>query len=231
MTSKAPNVINFYDKIKITNTYINPNKYTPQHPHRTIIVGASGSMKTNTLMNIIQASKAYTKIYLFAKALDEPLYDYLQVKLAKLKDLNGASVLVTSSALDDLQDVEDFNPCEQNLVIFDDMISEGAKKIKDKLSDLFIRGRKQNISTIFISQSFYEIPKIIRGQANYYILKNITSKADRNLIIRDIGLDKEEMMAMFDRVIKADEKTFFMVDKKTTKSNMRYRINFEPMRE
>ena len=103
------------------------------------------------------------------------------------------------------------------------------KKLKEKLTDLFIRGRKQSISTIFISQSFYEIPKIIRSQANYYIIKSISSKKDLNLIISDVGLQKDEVGHMIDQVLESDERNFIMIDKKSPKKSMRYRINFDPI--
>ena len=225
---KLPDVINFYTKIKTKDPYYNPNKYTPQHPHRTIIVGSSGSMKTNTLLNIIKTSNAYTKIYLFAKALDEPLYEYLHEKLKGIESIDGTPILYSSDTLNDVPDVKDFDSCQQNLIIFDDMISEGSKKLREKLTDLFIRGRKQNISVIFITQSFYEIPKIIRSQANYYILKNISSKRDKNLIAKDIGVDKDEIINAFDHVQNQDRTSFLMVDLKTVNPNMRYRINFKP---
>ena len=74
------NLINCYEylpKKYKTNKYHNPNKIVPQHPFRLCIVGASNSGKTNTLMNIIELSKNFHKIYLYAKKLDEGLYQYI----------------------------------------------------------------------------------------------------------------------------------------------------------
>ena len=49
----------------------------PDHPYRILIIGGSGSGKTNTLLNLINEQKDIDKIYLYAKDLSEPKYEYL----------------------------------------------------------------------------------------------------------------------------------------------------------
>ena len=51
--------------------------YIPDHPYRILIIGGSGSGKTNTLFNLINEQKDIGKIYLYAKDLSEPKYKYL----------------------------------------------------------------------------------------------------------------------------------------------------------
>ena len=51
--------------------------YIPDHPYRILIIGGSGSGKTNTLLNLINEQKDIDKIYLYAKDLSEPKYKYL----------------------------------------------------------------------------------------------------------------------------------------------------------
>ena len=49
-------------------------------PHRMLIIGPSGSGKTNTLLNLIQKqnnNNPTDKIYLYAKDLSEPKYQFL----------------------------------------------------------------------------------------------------------------------------------------------------------
>ena len=51
--------------------------YIPDHPYRILIIGGSGSGKTNTMLNLINEQNDIDKIYLYAKDLSEPKYEYL----------------------------------------------------------------------------------------------------------------------------------------------------------
>ena len=46
--------------------------YIPDHPYRFLIIGGSGSGKTNTLLNVINEKHDIDKIYLYARDLNEP---------------------------------------------------------------------------------------------------------------------------------------------------------------
>ena len=50
--------------------------YIPDHPYRILIIGGSGSGKTNALLNLIYEQNNIDKIYLYAKHLSEPKYEY-----------------------------------------------------------------------------------------------------------------------------------------------------------
>ena len=58
--------------------------YIPDHPYRIIIIGGSGSGKTNTLLNLINEQNDIDKIYLYARDLNEPKYKIL---IKKRKDV------------------------------------------------------------------------------------------------------------------------------------------------
>ena len=51
--------------------------YIPDQPHRILIIGGSGSEKTNTLLHLIREQDDVDKIYLPAKDLNEPRYKFL----------------------------------------------------------------------------------------------------------------------------------------------------------
>ena len=51
--------------------------YVPDHPHRIMIVGGSGSGKTNSLMNLLSKHADIDKIYLYVRDPYEEKYDYL----------------------------------------------------------------------------------------------------------------------------------------------------------
>src|SRR5690606_23483781 len=85
-------LINFYDVIGKEYTgdkYYNPNvkkKGAIQHPARVCVIGTSGSMKTNSVFNIITTCNCFEKIYLFARDLQEPLYRWMIETMEKAGD-------------------------------------------------------------------------------------------------------------------------------------------------
>ena len=71
-------MINFDDYVKENKTEHNKNRpYVPDKPYRILIIGGSGSGKTNVLLNLIENQPDIDKIYLYAKDPYEAKYQYL----------------------------------------------------------------------------------------------------------------------------------------------------------
>ena len=71
-------MINFDDIVNENKTVHNKNQsYILDHPYRILIIGGSGSGKTNALINLINEQNDIDKIYLYARDLSEPKYEYL----------------------------------------------------------------------------------------------------------------------------------------------------------
>ena len=71
-------MINFDDYVNESKTEHNKNwPYIPDHPYRILIIGGSGSGKTNLLLNLIENQPDIDKIYLYAKDPYEAKYQYL----------------------------------------------------------------------------------------------------------------------------------------------------------
>ena len=137
--------------------------YIPDHPNRVLIIGGSGSGKTNPLLNLINEQKDIDKIYLHAKDLSEPKYEYLikNRKNAGIKHVNDGNAFIEySNTMDDVyKNIDDYNPNRRRkiLIVFDDMIADimTNKKFQSIIKELFIRCRKLNISLVFITQSYF----------------------------------------------------------------------------
>ena len=87
--------------------------YIPYHPYRIIIIGGSGSEKTNALINLINEQNDIDKIYLYERDLSEPKYEYLIKKRgdAGIKHLNNPNVFIKcSNTIDDAyENINDYN--------------------------------------------------------------------------------------------------------------------------
>ena len=109
----------------------NPNwPEIPDHSYRVLIVGGSGSGKTNALLNLIHNEPDIDKIYLYAKDLYEVKNQLLINKREStgLKFLNDSKAFIEhSNDMDDIyKNIEDYNPNKKRkiLIIFDDMIAD-----------------------------------------------------------------------------------------------------------
>ena len=90
-------------------------------PFRMLIIGPSGSGKTNTLLHLINNLHPIDKIYLYAKDIHEPKYEYLINKReqAGIKNLNYDM----NDVLDDINNYNK-NRDKKVLIVFDDMIAD-----------------------------------------------------------------------------------------------------------
>ena len=87
--------------------------YVPDHPYRIITNGGSGSGKTNALINVVNENNDIGKIYLYARDLSEPKYEYLIKKCedAGIKHLNNPNAFIEcSDTMDDVyENINDYN--------------------------------------------------------------------------------------------------------------------------
>ena len=151
-------------------------------PFRMLIIGQSGSGKTNTLLNLINNFHPTDKIYLYAKDKNEKKYQFLINKReqAGTKNLNDPHAFIeySNDMNDVLDDINNYNKSRDKkvLIIFDDMIADimRSEKFKAIVKELFIRGRKSNISIVFITQSYFRTPKDARLNSTHYILRQRT---------------------------------------------------------
>ena len=135
-----------------------------------LIIGPSGSGKTNALLNSIQKQNEnipIVKIYLNPKELSEPKYQFLIEKRenAGIKNYNDPNAFLEySNTMDDVySNIDDYNPKRKIkiLILIDDMIADimTNKKFQAIIKELFIRCRKLDISLVFITQSYFSVPK------------------------------------------------------------------------
>ena len=176
-------------------------------PLRMLIIGPSGSGKTNTLLHLINNLHPIDKIYLYAKDIHEPKYQYLINKReeAGIKNINDPHAFIEYS--DDMNDVLDgINDYNKNrdkkvIIVFDDMIAdiEYNKNFKRIIKELFYRARKINVSIVFITQSYFRTSKDARLNSIHYILMRIRHKKELKRIAEEKSghLDYKDFFKMY----------------------------------
>jgi hypothetical protein len=176
-------VINFYDQKKVKKFM--PKSHNPNYkehlikvPFRGVIVGSSGSGKTHMLLNLIaKMSDTFNKVYIYTRA-EEPLYTYLQSQIAD-------DLLQISYDLNDFRTFDESNYYGQTLVVFDDLCNEKDQKC---ISELYIRGRKMGVSSLYLTQSYYKVPKLVRLQCQYIFIIKTSGLKDLRLLLSEYSL-------------------------------------------
>ena len=180
-------MINFDNYVNENKTKHNKNwPYTPDHPYRILIIGGSGSGKTNVLLNLIDNQPDIDKIYLYAKDPYEAKYQYLINIHEKvgLKGFNDSKTFIeySNDMCDVYKNIDEYNVNKEHkiLIVFDDMISGiiKNKKLNSVVTKLFIRGRKLNISLVFITQSYFKVPKDVKLNTTHFFISKIPSRRE-----------------------------------------------------
>ena len=180
-------MINFDDYVNENKTTQNKNwPYIPDHPCRILIIGGSGSEKTNLLLNLIENQPDIDKIYLYAKDPYETKYQYLINKreVVGINHFNDPKAFIeySNDMYNVYKNIDDYNPDKENniLIVFDDMIADMIhnKKLNSIVIELFIRGKRLNTSIVFITQSYFKVPKNVRLNNSHFFIAKIPNKRE-----------------------------------------------------
>ena len=189
-------------------------------PSRICIVGASGSGKTTSLLNFLLISpNTFGHITIVTKQ-SEPLYEYLE------KKLKGKNITIYYE-LDKLPEPRDFpNKDLQNLLVFDDQV---VTRNQSKIINYFIYGRKVGcgITCVYLTQSYYSVPKTIRAQLSYIWIVKIGQRRDLNLILADSGglVEKDVLRKLYEEAT-TEKFNFLKINLNTVDLNKKFSKNF-----
>jgi hypothetical protein len=178
----------FLDKVENPNLHIHNLKL----PFRMCIVAPSGSGKTNFLCNLLEMFSrgrgTFSSIHIITRNADEPLYKWL----GKQSDQ-----IVIKEGLTNTPPLDKFDKTVNHLVVWDDLV---LSKDLSMVENYYIRARKLNCSVIFISQSFFKIPKTIRNNCSYMVLLKLSGQREVNLILSEFGLGitKDQLIKLYD---------------------------------
>ena len=190
--------------------------------------------KTNTL-NLIENQPDIDNIYLYVKDSYEPKYQLLinkreRVGINHFKDPK-AFIEYSDEMHDVYKNIDDYNPDKENeiLIVFDDMIADMIpnKKLNSIVTELFIRGRKLNISIVFLTQSYFKVPKDVRLNTTHFLLAKILNNRElqQNAINHSSDINTKDFGDIY-RKYTDEPHSFFVIDTTLPSNNpLRFRKN------
>ena len=129
------------------------------------------------------------------------------------------------------KNIDGYNPDKENkiLIVFDDMIADMIqnKKLNSIMTELFIRGRKLNISLVFIKQSYFKVPKDVRLNTTHFFITKILNKRKLQQIPinHSSGISPKDLINIY-RKCPVELYCFFVNDTTLASSNtLKFRKN------
>ena len=173
--------------------------------------------------------------YLYAK---DPFEDKNQYLINKrngvgMNHFNDPKAFIeySNDMQDVYKDINDYNPDKENkiLMVFDDMIPDmiNNEKLNSIVTELFIRGRKLNISLVFITQSYFKDPKDVRLNTTLIFIMKIPDKRELQQIAinHSSNIDTKDFIKVYKKC--TDEPYSILVNDATLSSDnpLRFRKN------
>ena len=156
--------------------------------YRMLVVGASGSGKTNTVMHMLRAPLVYyDKIYLYTPNPHQDKIQDLEKVMDGISQKVGYDVLEIKDP-DDIMDTSEYPEGNRKVVIFDDLVN-APQSVQSKIANHFTDGRHHQISPIYLTQSYYDTPQKLRLNCSHMILYTPPTKNHCNLIGKENMID------------------------------------------
>lgn len=236
-----------------SNLYNQKNHFLLPSPScRCLIIGTSGSGKTNLLLRLLLFKDwlDYNDLYVFSKSLHQPEYKllrscfmngYSKSDILKMFDNRKGDIDKVIDKLvmkgepninvnyfensDSILDPKDINSKKRNLFIFDDIMTD---KNQSTAEDYFTRGRHNNSNCFYISQNYFKLPRqTIRSNANLLILFALPKK-DLQHIYEDNCCNDMDWKEFFEYCSKAwiNPYSYIVINKALQPGEGKYQVNF-----
>ena len=150
----------------------------------------------------------YNKILPFSKNLHQNKYQsLLQYSAEKINPSPEVGYEVIEAPDDEIIPLEELPVANQNIVVFDDLVCESNL---NSIINYFINGRDRNCCVIYLTQTFYKVPKNIRDNCSHFCIFRFLSRENKR-IADEIGVnatDKKYSFFYYDKPQKLMKKNF-----------------------
>jgi len=172
-------------------------------PFFLLLSGRSGLGKTNALIDLLhRMNGSFDKIILCCMSFaSDPLYMQMKKKNPNTMDVYEKTV----------PSPDDYIGEKGNKVfICDDMV--GRKEFAKQINDWFVRGRKSGASMVYITQSYFDVDRLVRRSLSNMFLFPSSNQRELSMILRDFPFleDHQDVVNEYKRITKGDDPSDFM---------------------
>ena len=211
-----------------------------QHPSRVLVIGGSNCGKTNAILNVLTQYAKYDKLHVYTASDKQDKYRFLEdffkdvkVNMALNEDdiedneKEAEEIMDIHDGLENLPNVKELDPAKKHIVLFDDLNFAKAPD-QQKMLEYFSKGRHNNVTPIYIAQSYFNIPKAIRLNASHIMLYDVDDVAEMREIAKKYarGIDFKQFKKLYEVATK-EPYCFLFIDKTKREPIERFRQNFD----
>lgn len=221
-------VVNFYEQA-VMRPYLQADDTDTSSTEipvgsRVLIVGASGSGKTNLVASFIAHSpNVYRKAIVFCKTLPEsdPIYAMMNDRLGERDQIEFHHTLSELPNIEKLRSA--YEKTDNLILVIDDFLFDLEKS--DMFKNYMIRCRKHRVTLVCLVQSFFKVQKAMREQFSDVFLFRLNSKDDRTRIRAETCYGRDDIWRAYLDTTKVKMQAF-RVRQDTQDMEHKYARNF-----
>lgn len=223
-----------YEKQQVDLPVINIDNFVQHKPEqkrhgsllpntiRMIISGPSNCGKTNALLSLLinPHGLRFENVYLFAKTLNQPKYQFLE------KLLHSTKCIQYFPFSDNEEIVAPQQALPNSIMIFDDIATDSQSNVRS----YFCMGRHNNIDSFYLSQTYTRIPKhLVRDNANFLVLFKQDEMNLRHIYDDHVNTDMtfHKFKELCHNCWRESDHSFVSIDKDRPINDGRYRKGFD----
>jgi len=225
------------DKINDKNNQI--HELLPRHPARILICGASGTGKSNLMINMLyKPMLVFEKLYVYSAMFDQPKYKFLKNHYQLLDEmvkkecgLDQKTIMKWQDNLENIDKlIDELDPEFKNLIVIDDFSVCPTKQEQQAIDILYTKCRHKNTSIMILGQMYFKNPssRCVRNNLTHLILYQNYNSMEIQLLQKEVGSDlpKGHFRRLYNYIL-SKKYDFLYIDNTTDNKRKRYRRNFD----